>query len=105
MMVEGLVELLHEAPSRLSLRQTVFFLGVARASYDNTGITASELVERFPDLGRGIEHTYSVFLSPTKRFPDRLGWVEARADPDDARRKVLWLTSKGRRIADKIKGR
>lgn len=50
-------------------------------------------------LGQSIGRSYQVFLEPTKRDPDRLGWLALELDENDNRRKVLRLTDKGEAVA------
>lgn len=99
------------APERVSVRQLLFFCIVAYQDVSNTPTTLTEAValagdselfdeagSRKPMLGRGIERSFNVFLPPTKKTPDALGWLEQVPDEDDRRRKVLRLTPKGREI-------
>jgi hypothetical protein len=104
-----------ELPERCSVRQLLFFLVAAHMDLSHRTSTLSEIVEFMGDgpnfdekgrakplLGRGIEATYTLFLPPTKRDPNTLGWLTATENPDNRRQKLLRLTDKGREVVAEI---
>lgn len=106
---DALWTLTAELPTRISLRQALFFCVFAMGDADKLEITlgdvrdkpASETDPR-PLFGHGIERAYTVFLEPTERDPDNLGWLHQVESGADRRRKYLRLTPKGQAVVQKI---
>ena len=53
-------------------------------------------------LGQSIGRSYQLFLKPTKKEPDALGWAYVEENEDDRREKFLRLTPEGEAVAIKI---
>jgi hypothetical protein len=99
---DAMQALAFELPPRTSLRQVMAFTAVAEAHALGHTITMAELREavgadrsKAPMLGPSVERSFGIFLEPTKRDPDALGWVYQEGDEDDRRRKHLRLTPAG----------
>lgn len=95
-----------ELPQRTTLRQAVAFATVATMDAAGRSVTLSELNEALGDdltgiplLGTSFDRVFDSFLEPSKRQPDRLGWLFKELDEDDLRKKYLRLTPKGRKVA------
>ena len=99
------VEVLATAlPARTTVRQALALSAIAAAHASKRVITLGDLLSDLGSeaLGPSIERTIGTFFPPSRHYPDALGWVEQRLDPDDRRRKVLVLTDEGVRIFDRI---
>lgn len=108
-MSEALRFLALELPATSTLRQVLTFsMVLEKISMGHDTIIAEIRDQAGKDnkgmdlLGQSIGRSYQVFLEPTKRDPDRLGWLTLETDEDDNRRKVLRLTAKGKAIALKV---
>lgn len=94
----ALAELSARAHDRLTVKQALYFISVAYAHAMGRSITLSDVIERFEgtgSLGGAIRKSNAVFLAPTPRLPDALGWLEQAEDPTDRRYKFLRLTDAG----------
>lgn len=85
-----------EMPARVTLRQCLFLMTVAYAHVTNRSVTVRSIRTFLGDnLGKSIEKSFHLFLEPTDRDPDRLGWITQVQDPNDLRNKELKLTKAG----------
>lgn len=83
------------SPSTLTLRQTLFFLAVARKDLRHHRVTMSQIRADHPSLGRSIEKSKDMLLDPTKTYPKAVGWLTQEHDPQDRRVRYLRLTRRG----------
>ena len=96
-------------PARIGLKQLLMFSLVGYANAAGRDLTLTEirqLAGKGSDgedlLGASIERTYAIFMAPTKRYPDGLGWMTQVGDPDDRRKKFLKLTPTGAAVFHKL---
>lgn len=82
-------------PPRVSLSQAAFFILAARADANGSPATYSMLKEELGELGDSIKTTYAIFLDPSEKFPDGLGWLSQEIDPSNRRQKFLHVSEKG----------
>lgn len=105
----ALEALAFELPNRVTIRQVLVFSLIAEKAAMGMDVTIAELREKAGAdrhgndlLGQSIGRSYQVFLEPTKRDPDALGWARIEEDENDRRRKLLRLTKEGEAIALKV---
>lgn len=110
-LVSALMLFAYEVPSRVTIRQLLVFIEIARENRKGNNITVAEIRAKAGSdcngdelLGQSIGRSYQVFCEPTKREPENLGWVETRSNEDDRRQKFLYLTPKGKEISDRLFG-
>lgn len=98
------LQILSEAcPPRMSVRQVLAFAIIAYGNAMGKKLSLADVREAAGEgLGQSIEKTIWAFFEPSPKEPDGLGWLEQEADPDDARRKYLILTDKGRYIVNEM---
>lgn len=90
-------------PAHLSTGQLAAFVLAAMCDEGGEPTTMTQLRETLKGAaGASIHTTYSIFLKPSKSRPKALGWLSQGFDPKDARARPLRLTTKGRRIVDKM---
>ena len=90
-------------PSRITLRQCLFFATVAEHDLAGRSITVRRVRELLGDaIGKSIEKSYMTFLPPSKKDPDSLGWIVQVQDEDDRRSYHLKLTADGRRFLSSV---
>jgi len=108
-MSSAITLLAKELPATSTIRQALtFFMIVERISLGQTP-TMTE-IKQASDKDKGgtdlipdsMGRSYQVFLEPTPRDPDRLGWLALETDAADNRRKMLRLTKAGEAISLKI---
>lgn len=94
-----------EAHDRMTVKQSLFFLSVAHAEAMGQSITLTDILRKYAgsgSLGGSLIKSYAVFLEPTKRDPNNLGWITQEFDENDKRVKYLRLTEKGRGVARRL---
>lgn len=86
--------------ARLSMSQAAFFFLAATGAARGVPLTLSQILEGTGSeaLGRSVKNTYKVFLEPTPRNPNGLGWLTREVNPDDEREKMFSLTEKGEEV-------
>jgi DNA-binding MarR family transcriptional regulator len=86
----------------VSLTHVMNFLYVC----ENEGLNVAELAEIFRTTRATASRTARALAEPDAddSLPPHLGLVEVRANPDDFRGKVLFLTAKGAELRDEIDG-
>nr|WP_316628370.1 hypothetical protein [uncultured Brevundimonas sp.] len=123
----ALLLLAKELPNRVTIRQLLTFAMIVEEVSQNHSITIAEIrakagpdkgfkenpdgshklgkdgkPERADLLGQSIGRSYQVFLEPTKKEPDALGWLTVEENEDDRRQKFLRLTKEGEAVALKL---
>ena len=53
------------------------------------------LKEELGEVGDSVKTTYAIFLEPSEKFPDGLGWLSQEIDPSNRRQKFLHVSEKG----------
>jgi len=108
-MSTALTLLAKELPATSTLRQVLTFAMIVEKIAMGSSPTMTEIKEASGKDNRGSDlipdsmgRSYQVFLEPTDRDPDRLGWLLLETDAADNRRKMLRLTKKGEAIAVKV---
>ena len=98
--------LARELAPRVSIRQVLVFSLIVEKAAMGHDITIAEIRDKAGRdkkgeelLGKSLGRSYQVFLKPTKREPDNLGWCYVEEDENDRRRKLLRLTEEGEAIA------
>ena len=101
--------LAYEIPNRVTIRQLLVFLMIAEEVSMGRDITIAEIRAKVGKdksgddlLGQSIGRSYQVFLEPTKREPDNLGWAKVEENEDDRRQKFLRLTPLGTEIVAEV---
>jgi hypothetical protein len=86
--------------ARLSMSQAAFFFLAATGAVRGTPLTLFQIMEGAGSeaLARSVKNTYKVFLEPTSRNPNGLGWLTRELNPDDEREKLFTLTPKGEEV-------
>lgn len=101
-MAAGFAALSALGHERLTVRQSLVFLAVAHAHAMGRSITLTDIRHRYAGtgaLGDAIIKSFAMFLPPTKRLPEALGWIVQEEDENDRRFKYLRLTEKGQHVA------
>lgn len=99
----ALFALAERAPARLTLRQSLAFSIICYSNAMGRVITMKDLRELTDGvIGQSIEKSIQQFFTPSRDYPDGLGWLEQEADPDDRRKKYLRLTPQGSDCAKAI---
>lgn len=105
----ALEALAYEIPNRVTVRQLLVFAMIAEEVSLGNDVTIAEIRAKVGKdksgddlLGQSIGRSYQVFLKPTKKEPDNLGWADVEENEDDRRQKFLRLTPEGEAIALKI---
>lgn len=105
----ALQELANELPNRVTIRQVLAFAMILEEVSLGKSTTIADLRTKAGSdkrgdavLGQSIGRTYQIFLAPSKKEPDGLGWVEVEENEDDRRQKFLRLTKEGEGIALRI---
>ena len=108
-MSTALTLLAKELPATSTLRQVLTFAMIVERISLGQQPTMTEIKEASDKDARGSDlipdsmgRSYQVFLEPTSRDPDRLGWLTLETDEADNRRKMLRLTKKGEAMAVKV---
>ncbi|MGZ9157619.1 MAG: hypothetical protein ACXW36_02000 [Nitrospira sp.] len=98
-----------QVPPRTTVRQILAFAYVAQAHAAGRRVTVTDMRMLAGEAGEGtgaigvsIARTYQVFLPPTKKEPDALGWMTQEADEDDRRKRYLVLTILGAQMAGRV---
>ncbi|MFZ4166521.1 hypothetical protein [Brevundimonas sp. NPDC058933] len=98
--------LAYELPNRITIRQLLVFAMIAEAVSLGNDVTIAEVRAKVGKdksgddlLGQSIGRSYQIFLKPTKKEPDNLGWCEVEENEDDRRQKFLRLTPEGVEVA------
>jgi len=119
--------LAQELPTRVTVRQLLTFAMIVEQISKGQNVTIAHIRELAGDdktfktnadgsfklndkgerehnelLGQSIGRSYQVFLKPTKKEPDALGWFDVEANEDDRREKFLRLTPEGEAMAISI---
>lgn len=101
--------LAYELPNRVTIRQLLVFARIAEEVSLGHNITIADIRAKVGKdkggddlLGQSIGRSYQVFLQPTKKEPDSLGWAYVEENEDDRRQKFLRLTKEGEAFALKI---
>ncbi|MCR5870650.1 MULTISPECIES: hypothetical protein [unclassified Sphingomonas] len=86
--------------ARLSLSQAAFFFLAATGAIRGVPLTLFQIMEGAGSdaLARSVKNTYKVFLEPSPRNPNGLGWLTREINPDDEREKLFTLTPKGEEV-------
>ena len=102
-------ELARDLPTRVTVRQLLTFAMIVEQVSLGHNITIATIREKAGDdrhgdelLGQSIGRSYQLFLQPTKKEPDALGWAYVEENEDDRREKFLRLTKEGEAVALKI---
>lgn len=103
-------ELARALPSRVSVRQAYAFLLIGQRLAAGKDTVISDLRESGimdsqgkPVFDASIGRSYQLFMDePSKDYPEPLGWITLKADPEDRRRKLVQLTDKGRAFLKRI---
>ena len=102
-------ELARELPPRVTLRQLLTFALIVEEVSMGRDVTIAEIRKKAGSdklgeelLGQSIGRSYQLFLKPTKKEPDALGWAYVEENEDDRREKFLRLTPEGEAVAIKI---
>ena len=105
----ALEALAFDLPNRVTIRQVLVFSLIAEKAAMGQDVTIAEIRDKAGTdksgqdlLGQSIGRSYQLFLEPTKREPDNLGWCFVEEDENDRRRKLLRLTKEGEAIALKV---
>jgi hypothetical protein len=105
----ALEALAFELPSRVTLRQLLVFAMICEKVAMGHDTTIAEIREKAGAdksgqalLGQSMGRSYQLFLKPTKKEPDNLGWAYVEENEDDRRQKFLRLTKEGEAIALRI---
>ncbi len=98
-LAEGVQALSVLSPARLSIHQAAIFLRIAASEKT---LTLGEATQGLGLVQAGRSHV--VFLEPTRRDPDGLGWIRLIPDEDDLRVKHVVLTEAGRKVAKGLIG-
>lgn len=105
----ALQKLAQELPPRVTLRQMLTFAMIVEEVSMGRNITIAHVREKAGAdkhgdelLGQSIGRSYQLFLKPTKKEPDALGWAYVEENEDDRREKFLRLTPEGEAVAIKI---
>lgn len=99
---QGICILSNHAPNRLSLPQASFFALAAICDRAGRPGYVTELRDALGDRsGRSVQNSYRVFLAPSKKRPNGLGWLR-HSITMDGRRKLVRLTPEGRTIIEKV---
>lgn len=113
-----------ELPTRVTVRQLLTFAMIVEEISMGRDVTIAHIREKAGDdktyktnadgtfklndkgerehnelLGQSIGRSYQVFLKPTKKEPDALGWFDVESNEDDRREKFLRLTPEGQEVA------
>ncbi|WP_313012509.1 phage terminase large subunit [Brevundimonas sp.] len=102
-------ELARELPPRVTLRQLLTFALIVEEVSMGRDVTIAEIRKKAGSdklgeelLGQSIGRSYQLFLKPTKKEPDALGWAYVEENENDRREKFLRLTPEGEEVALKI---
>jgi hypothetical protein len=102
-------ELATELPTRVTVRQLLTFTMLLEQISLGKSVTIAEIREKAGTdkkgevlLGYSIGRSYQLFLQPTKKEPDALGWFYVEENEDDRRQKFLRLTKEGEAVALKL---
>jgi hypothetical protein len=105
----ALQTLAKELPTRVTVRQLLTFAMIVEQVSLGHNITIATIREKAGSdkhgdelLGQSIGRSYQLFLKPTKKEPDALGWAYVEENEDDRREKFLRLTPEGEEVAHKI---
>lgn len=95
-----LMYLAEASNARLSLSQAAFFFVAAKGAASGVPLTLSQIMDGTGSdaRSRSVKNTYKVFLEPTARNPNGLGWLTRKVNVDDEREKFLVLTRKGESV-------
>jgi hypothetical protein len=101
--VAGMMSILRdEMPFRSSLHQVAVITGIMAANARGERVTLTDLRSQSPKSAANINKSYQIFLAPSPKDPEALGWISVLPDVNDGRKKYLILTPKGREIALKL---
>ncbi|WP_306003074.1 hypothetical protein [Brevundimonas sp. C43] len=99
----------YELPNRVTVRQLLTFAMIVEQVSLGHNVTIADIREKAGSdtsgddlLGQSIGRSYQLFLKPTKKEPDALGWAYVEENEDDRRQKFLRLTPEGEAMAIKI---
>lgn len=93
------MQVAEHAPERLSLSQATVFILIALADARGDHVTLKDIkTAAGSKLAPNIHTSYRIFIEPNRAYPQALGWVERRPNPDDEREQFLTLSAKGRRV-------
>lgn len=100
---EGMLVLADQAPERLTASQLIFFVLTATADIAGKHPTFSSIKESVGDqINKSLHSTYKIFLSPSRVYPNGLGWLRQELSENDSRVKFLRLTGEGRRVMTRL---
>jgi len=100
---ERALEALNEAvPYRATARQLQAFASIVAANAIGERVTLTDLRGRNAEIAANINKSYQLFLPPSPKDAEALGWVTQHHDANDGRKKYLVLTEAGRAIAVKM---
>jgi hypothetical protein len=92
-------------PARTTCRQLQVFAAIVAANAKGMRVTLSDLKEQSPETADGprvnehLNRSYQMFLPPTPKDPEALGWITQVPDAQDGRKKYLILSQAGRDVA------
>jgi hypothetical protein len=96
-----------QVPGRTTGRQLQAFAFIAAANTRGMRVTLTDLKEtpETESVQRATDHmnnAYQMFLPPSVKDPNALGWIVQEPDLYDGRKKYLVLNDEGRRIATEM---
>ena len=98
---EFLMRLAEGGSDRLTISQAAFFMLAAAADAKGKPKTRSTLLA---DSGAAFRpstrNSYRQLLSPSRVYPNALGWLSTEENPLDSREQFLRTTSKGQKIIE-----
>lgn len=105
----AILELANELPNRVTIRQLLAFAMILEEVSLGRSTTIKGLRTKAGNdkrgaevLGQSIGRTYQIFLAPTRKEPDGLGWLYVEENESDRREKFLRLTKEGEAVALKL---
>lgn len=105
----ALQELASELPPRVTVRQLLTFAMIVEEVGMGRNSTIAHIREKAGSdkhgeelIGQSIGRSYQLFLKPTKKEPDALGWAYVEENEDDRREKFLRLAPEGEAVALKL---
>lgn len=86
---------------RLTISQGAFFMLAAAADARGAPSTRSELLRASgAEFRPSLRNSYRQLLKPSRMYPNALGWLEAKRNPDDDREQFLCLTAEGKAVVE-----